>query len=421
MRSARNVLIITFWSFDDALVQTYTLPYLRLILKNLPVGSQLFLFTQQGKSYHKDAMHYEAQKLQLAELNIHVIQSPYRRFGLMAIVGYAISILKLILLCYRKKITIVHSWCTPGGAIGYIVSLFSGTKLILDSFEPHAEAMVENGSWRRTSLAFRILWYLEQKQTKRALCIIGTTPGMKSYAKLKFGVEINNFFVKPACVDLEQFSLQKRKNPLLLKELNLDGKKVCLYAGKFGGLYLKEEVFEFFQSAYLFWKDELRILLLTAHSEEEILSLARKFALPLHIFVIKFVPHRDIADYLGLADFAITPFKPVPARKYGSPIKDGEYWAMGIPVLITENISVDSDIILQNNIGYVWKEPTKVEFDKSVRFIDKLLSHSGQELTLKIRTVAEKYRNFAIAENVYQRIYGGDGIIFKRKGDHHPN
>jgi len=44
---------------------------------------------------------------------------------------------------------------------------------------------------------------------------------------------------------------------------------------------------------------------------------------------------------------------------------------------------------------------------KAIKDIDELLSNnSREELYLKIRPVAEKYRNFEIAEKIYATIYG---------------
>ena len=45
-----------------------------------------------------------------------------------------------------------------------------------------------------------------------------------------------------------------------------------------------------------------------------------------------------------------TPVKPVPTKRYCTPVKDGEYWALGLPVIITEGISDDSGIIRENGI-----------------------------------------------------------------------
>jgi len=45
----KNVLILTYWSYHDALIQTYTLPYVRIIKKYLPAKSKIFLVTLEQK------------------------------------------------------------------------------------------------------------------------------------------------------------------------------------------------------------------------------------------------------------------------------------------------------------------------------------------------------------------------------------
>ncbi|HRD37730.1 MAG TPA: hypothetical protein PLC65_03785, partial [Bacteroidia bacterium] len=126
---------------------------------------------------------------------------------------------------------------------------------------------------------------------------------------------------------------------------------------------------------------------------------------PQHIIKL-FVPHEEFPVYMGLADFAICPMKPIPSRRYSTPIKNGEYWALGLPVVITKNISDDSDIIANKNIGSVLQDLTADEYQKSVIKIDALLKVSDKnELRNKIRAVATEYRNFQIAKDVYLEIY----------------
>src|SRR6185295_4367020 len=113
------------------------------------------------------------------------------------------------------------------------------------------------------------------------------------------------------------------------------------------------------------------------------------------IIEIRFVPHAHIPEYIGLADFALTPVKPVPTKRFCTPIKDGEYWAAGLPVVITKNISDDSEIIEKNNIGAVINEFTKDDYLKAIQKIDNLLNNQPAEvLSRKIISVAEKYRSF---------------------------
>ena len=89
----------------------------------------------------------------------------------------------------------------------------------------------------------------------------------------------------------------------------------------------------------------------------------------MEIIVKCFVPHAEVPNYMGLGDFGIIPFVPVPSKRYGSPIKTGEYMAMGLPTVITKDISDDSDLIEKYQIGTVLKELTSQEYKKAVLFI----------------------------------------------------
>jgi glycosyltransferase involved in cell wall biosynthesis len=392
-----QILVLTYWSFPDALIQTYTLPYLRIIEKLISEDSSIFLFTLEKSKSMFPPEHLSSK--------IKTIPSIYHPFGVKALFSWIGKLTRLFFFIKKNRITHIHCWCTPAGAIGYILSLLTGVQLIVDSFEPHAEAMVENGTWNRNGIAYRLLWFLEKKQARRAAHLIGAVQGMKDYTRIHYGVTPASFYVKPACVDLEQFSSAHKKNKNLLRLLDLEGKIVCVYAGKFGGIYLEDEVFEFFSSAYEHWGNRLKVLLLTAHSEVEIRRMARTYSLPIELFVVRFVAHHEIASYIGLADFALTPVKPVPTKKLCSPIKDGEYWALGLPVIITAGISEDSEIIEITNTGYVWKNLNTAEYQKSIIWMDAFLSDKKNESSGKIRGLAEKYRNYEIAALVYYQIY----------------
>src|SRR5690606_22395326 len=115
--------------------------------------------------------------------------------------------------------------------------------LVLDSFEPHAESMVETGTWNKNSLSFRLLFRLEKLQFKKAKKIICAAKGMMEYAKSRYNIGRKEEFVKPACVDLLKFNLSATP------EVSIPAGKddiVCVYAGKFGGIYLEQETFDFF-------------------------------------------------------------------------------------------------------------------------------------------------------------------------------
>ena len=399
----KNVLILTYWSYPDALIQTYTLPYVRILKNELPPGSSIYLLTLEKNKETTTGVKKSIIESKLKEEGIVWIPFHYKPFGLSALLMWFYISLKLCALIIRKKISFIHCWCTPAGAIGYFYSLLLNRKLVIDSYEPHAEAMVENGTWKKSGIAFQLLFWLEKKQTQRAQYIISATAGMQAYAREKYNVSIRNFLVKPACVDLNQFNFYEAPDESLRSSLGLKNKIVCVYAGKFGGIYFDHEVFDFIKIAIDHWGDSFRFLILTSHSAVEVNGYCYRAGVDINHIVMRFVPHQEIQRYLKLADFALTPVRPVPTKRFCTPIKDGEYWALGLPVVISENISDDSEIIEKNNIGFVLKAFNQDAYHQAVLKIDEL--RKQPDVRNRIREIAQQYRSFDIALPVYKKVY----------------
>lgn len=405
MKSVNNILVLTTWGYKDGLIQSSTLPYLKMIHQVVP-QAKIFLQTQEKEDGNFD----EKQKCRINEelglFNIIWIPQQYHRFGIRKILASVYQFVELFWILLTKNISHIHAFCTPAGSVAYFLSLFTGKKLVIDSYEPHAESMVENGTWKNSGLAFKMLWWLEKKQSEKASYCIAAASGMPVYAAEKYGVKLTHHGVRPACVDLERFEFHKEAAERFRKEWDWTDKVVCVYAGKLGGIYLDKEVFDFFRTAHEFWGDKFRVLLLTAHTEDEVYEYCSSSGLPHYLVRRVTAPFQQMPEYLSVADFAITPVKPVPSKRFCTPIKDGEYWAIGLPVVIPDNISDDSDIIRNNNAGAVLKQLTKAEYKNAILKIDQLLNQERNALRQRIRALAETYRNYNIAENEYKKIYG---------------
>jgi len=404
---SKNILFLTYWSYKDGLVQTAALPHIRIIKKYLHKDAKCYLLTLEQSRLKMTDNEMVDEKKKLANNGIYLKSANYYSFGFKAVFRWIFLLIQLLWICFTRKITYIHAWCPPAGTIGYILSIFTGIPLVLDSYEPHAQPMLESGTWSKNSLAFRLLFKFEKLQSKRAIAVVACVDKMRNYAFEKYGIQLKKFYVKHACVDFKKFSISNIKNHILIKELGLQDKIVCVYAGKFGGSYLTQEFFDFFKVAFDYWGNKFMLLLLTNHCKNELNEWIEKSAFPFENIIIKFVPHREVPNYMGLGDFAITPFKPVPSKRYGSPIKTGEYWALGLPVVITQGISNDSEIIEDNKIGSIIRNFTFEGYYNSVKEIDEILINSDrEELRNRIRMIAKKYRGFDVAENVYKEIYG---------------
>lgn len=397
--AAKRVLVLTYWGYQDALVQTYTLPYLRIMARVLGPGGGIHLVTLERDPKGPQVVEGSGR--------IQHVPFAYHRFGARAMLASLGMLWTLIRLVRRENIDVIHCWCTPAGAIGHLLSILTGRPLVVDSYEPHADAMVENGTWTKGSLAFRLLLLLERAQSHRATHLIAAAPGMERYARERYGLEGRPMHVKPACVDLERFHPSMRFDQALTNQIGLEGKLVAVYAGKFGGIYQDREVFQFFRACRDHWGERFHVLLLTGHKLEELLPFMQEAGTPADMYTLRFVPHSEVPRHMGLAHFAITPVKPVPTKRYCTPVKDGEYWALGLPVVITPHISEDSDLIARHRIGCVLEGTDMQAYAKAVACMDALLQGEPQEqLMARVRAVAEKHRHFSIAEKIYADIYG---------------
>ena len=399
-----NILVVTQWGYEEGLIQSYTLPYLRIIHEVNP-GRKIYLITQEKSGLDADKDKLQKIQKELDAFNIILLPERYRRAGLAKYFYSGFNLAKHIAYVFSKGIKYIHTFCTPAGGYGYLLSKMTGRKLVVDSYEPHAEDMLECGVWQKEQFAFRVLDSLEKKQAVHADHLIATTATMVAHTEKRFGIKIPEYEVKPACVDLEKFVYDEEKAARVRKDLGFEGKIVSVYAGKFGDFYLKEEVFEFYKAAFDYWGKKFHVLLLSDIPPSDLDQYCSQFNLPRESFTLIKSPHHMVPVYLSAADFGLSPYRPTPSKKFCTPIKNGEYWALGLPVLITKDISIDSDIIEQKNIGYVLKSLDRAEYEKAVRKIDELLQSDRNELRSTIRQVAVQQRSYSIAENIYEKIY----------------
>lgn len=392
---SKNILVITYWDWQDALIQTYTLPYVKIIANILPQHSKIYLVTLNKK---KTPVYFEHPK-------IKVLSFRYIPFGIRAILYYTYVLIQLFFFIIQKKISVIHTWCTPAGVLGYMLSKFSGKALVIDSYEPHAEAMVEVGEWKRNEWAFKILFYFEKQMTHHAKYLIATTEGMiKEYAvsRYNFHPDKNNWFVKPACVNLQLFQPNQDEREQLRTLWQLQDKIIGIYAGKFGGIYLEDEFFIYLKTFQEKLKEKSYFIILSGHSNDYIQQKCKQWNINTHQIMHAFVPHSEVSKYLNIADFAVAPIKPVYTKKFCAPVKTAEYFAMNLYVIISKDISEDSYLIEKYNAGYVMQNWDKEECIKSIEHIQKLLSHHKKE---SIRAIAIQHKNFESIMYIYQKIY----------------
>ena len=252
----------------------------------------------------------------------------------------------------------------PAGSLAYLSTKKMKIPFVVESFEPHADYMKAAGEWRKFGIRYLFQKHWEKQQKKYAKALVTVTENYRNRL-IEEGVVKDKIFVVPCAVDQNIFYKDKSLRKKVRSKLNIpDDAKVGVYAGKFGGLYLKEKAFKIFSRASE-QIEEFHLLLLTNTDSNWLNKMIQQYNLPSNRIHIKFVSYDEMNNYLNIADFAFALYKSNHVSQYLSPVKIGEYWACGLPVLITPNLGDEMHWIKGKGLGDILDGDDQIFFNLS--------------------------------------------------------
>jgi len=308
----------------------------------------------------------------------------------------------LIRLVRQEKIDFILCRAAPAGALGYLIWRKTKVPYAVESFEPHADYMLESGVWSRWDPRFLLERFWEARQKKTAKALMPVAEGYRQQLIVE-GVPQERIFTQPCAVPSDQFWFRAEHVAPLRKQLGLtESNIVGIYVGKFGGLYLEEEAFRLFQSAFSTFGDDFFLILLSPNPADQIADFIHRFNLPAHRVLHTVVPHTDVPSYLHAADFAFATYKPSTTKRYLSPIKVGEYWASGLPVVITHGVGDESEIIPNEGGGTLYHPENQDDTNIWSAIRQCMAQSKAHPIAL-----AKKYRSLSRNREVYQQVLKG--------------
>lgn len=380
----KRIFVFAYYSFKDPVFQSAVLPYLKAVQAT---DLHYILLTWEQKRH---AIPKNEIKLLKAELENHNIiwKRTIWHSGSFKLIkklfDFSFGLSYSLSLIFKYKATKIFSEGFPGAVIGHYLSKISGRPHIIHTFEPHADYMLESGVWLESNWEYRLLKKIEVPIAKHAQHIITATNAYKKIL-LDQGVKAKIHSI-PSCIDMGEYYFTKEARLQIRTDLKIkEDQTVIAYLGKIGGMYMEDELFAFFQHCLSLHPNKFKFFLFTNHPYELIHVKLKQFDIPLQNVFIKYLKKAEVSNYLSAADIGFCGIRPIPSRRYSSPIKNGEYWACGLPTLIPEGISDDYIIAEKENIGITFQ---KVE-DISLNDIIKLLTIART----KIRDVALRERN----------------------------
>lgn len=374
-----NILFINYWGINDGLTQGASLPSIDTLNKNDKVEKIIFITIERNGKVTWDNSFVKVTHVPFYSVSWYF--SILNKFD-----DYLSFPNKINQLCEEQKVDYIIARGASAGNLAYLVHRKNKLPFIVESFEPHADYMHDGGVWGKKSIKYGIQKKLESKQKKYAKGLVTVS----SHYKNKLDLEgVKNVFVARCPVHYSFFD-----------NLNIekDRKNVTgIYVGKFGDIYYREEVIPLFESCYQYF-DNFRLIIATPQNDDFIHRLRKEFPLA----EINSFEHKEIPNLLAQASFGFATIRQSKIRKYCSPIKVGEYWALGLPVLLTKDVGDDADILKRTELGAVFDIKNQESVQKALNKIEALIDDSS--VKIKIQELVYKYRSINDLSNAYNQI-----------------
>ena len=394
-----RILFLGYWGFNDPLTTATVVPHLRLLQERPDIEAIHLVTVERGA----DAVAPPAFTLpfEITKITFQPLLSPPGRHVLIHKTDDFLRFPRELAAQARAfGADLILARGAPAGSLAYLVWRRTKLPFYVESFEPHAAYMRQVGVWSRFDPRYLFQQYWENQQKRHAR---GLLPVAENYRRqlLREGVPAERVITVPCSVNLEAFAFQPVARARMRQRLGYAPDAVIgVYAGKFGGIYYDEEAFTLFRAVADFFGSAFQLLLLSPQPAANVLAKVAAAGLNPARATVLFVPFAEVPDYLSAADFAFGLHRPTP---YVSPIKVGEYWANGLPVLLTEGVGDDSSIISRESGGAVFDLDQPESVPAALRQIAALIS--APDYREQAVALARRYRSLGQARDAYARFF----------------
>jgi glycosyltransferase involved in cell wall biosynthesis len=405
----KNTLYISYDGLSDPLGQSQIIPYLKFI-SNLDHKLHLLTFEKIDRleDYNTNISHFiSSKKINWLKLFFSKKNNRISRF---------IDWLKLfffsLYLITKHKINIVHiRGFVPAVPILFISYLIN-FKIIYDSRGLWVDERIDNKSLNLEKFfdkkIFLILKKIEKKIFLKANVIVVLTRKAKKIVK-QIDKSLNPVII-PCCADFNHFIKNNDQEHLKkFKKLNNIpiNKKILLYSGSLRGVYLFDEMIEFFKKIHQ--KNNEYIFLILSNDYEYSKKIIKNHKVE-NIILLK-ANREEMPIFYNISDFLLCFINPTFARQCSSPTKIAEALSSNTPIICNKGVG-DMDLIIRIlKVGELIDLSNK---NKITEFSEKINILSKKYDDLNIRDISRKYFHLEFAYKEYECIYNKFNIYEKK-------
>jgi glycosyltransferase involved in cell wall biosynthesis len=413
---SKRTLYLCYFGIREPLVQTQVLPYLRH-LASQGIDVSLLTFEPRFKQSW-GAEQLAAKTSELADSGIRWSPLPYHKRPSAPATLYDIfaGAWAAIRLVRRYRIDVLHARSHVPLAMALLARRWVDCSIVFDIRGLMAEEYADAGVWAENSLPFRLVKRLERAGIRHADQIVVLTQRMRSWLTEQKLAESSKVEVIPCCVDLSRFERAAGSD-----HSHTSDRFEVVYAGSVTGLYLLEEMGQFFL-ALRAREPRAFLRILTKSPAEEVARILSSVGLNESDFSVGAVGAEEVPAILHGARLGISFRKPTFSQIAASPTKIPEYLAAGLPVVSNAGIGDTDELLEGQGVGVVIREMNPQEFGTSA---ERALALAREpEIRERCQQVARE--RFDLARiggarygKVYQRINGeltpARGIVKARR------
>jgi glycosyltransferase involved in cell wall biosynthesis len=381
-RSPR-VLYVVYWGAAEPLGRSLVLPSVRRLSQ---LGVELTLLSFEKP--HDLANQAEARRTRelLAREGIAWVPLRYHKTPKWpATFGDACAALVASVRLHRKRpFDVVHARTFVGGAMGLIVSRALRLPLVFHNEGFYPDEQVDGGIWPRGSLSHRLAKSLEGRlyDTAAAIVVLSQRARLALLTRPRVRDHGTPILVVPSCVDLAHFS------PRPAGPTNAAASLRLVYVGSTGGRYRFDQVGPFAVAAKRL-VPRVYVGVYTATPPDVVGAQLLAAGLGPDEFSCQYLPHEQMSDEIPRHHAGLFLFTRGLSEFGCSPTKIAEYWASGLPVVTTRNVSDTEEIVTRERVGVLVDDLTPEAFTRAIE--ELLLLLRDPALPARCRRAAERH------------------------------
>lgn len=385
MNPAR-ILFVSYWSLGESLTDSMVRPYLR-ILADRPDVAHIRFVTIESSTPHALRTPFSMDKVSHTSVRPsdrlpHLLAKAELNLRTARVLAHAVR---------QERLDLIIAASSMAGATAHAASRRTGVPYAVYCFEPHADYMAECGVWRPGGLKYRFARRMELLQMRHALRIMTVTENYRRHL-VEQGFDAARFRTMPCVIDTASFAHSPEDRARVRAELGIPhDATVGIYVGKFGGLYYDEEAFRVFKAAFDRFP-RFHLLVLSGMDARPILDKAARAGIPASSTHVRSVPHAQVPAHISAADLAFSTVRPGPSKRFQCPVKNGEYWAAGLPILMSDGIG-DDHLLLRQGIGGAVFNDRLSDLDRAFTTLQALMGQPAE-----MQAIAERTRSLPLAQ-----------------------